>query len=80
MPGFSSPLVAAVRERQAIHEACELMLAEYATLFDERATVMELLEPGRIGVELSEEFQLHPEPSTSAVIVHHPEAKYVNAR
>lgn len=39
----------------------------------------ELLEPGRIGVELSEEFQLHPEQSTSAIIVHHPEAKYFNA-
>ncbi len=39
----------------------------------------ELLDPGRIGVELSEEFQLHPEQSTSAIIVHHPEAKYFNA-
>ena len=39
----------------------------------------ELLEPGRIGVELSEEFQLHPEQSTSAIIVHHLEAKYFNA-
>ena len=41
--------------------------------------LMELLEPGRIGVDLSEEFQLHPEQSTSAIIVHHPEAKYFNA-
>ena len=39
----------------------------------------QLLEPERIGVELSEEFQLHPEQSTSAIIVHHPEAKYFNA-
>jgi 5-methyltetrahydrofolate--homocysteine methyltransferase len=38
-----------------------------------------LLDPARIGVELSEEFQLHPEQSTSAIIVHHPEAKYFNA-
>ncbi len=38
-----------------------------------------LLETERIGVELSEEFQLHPEQSTSAIIVHHPEAKYFNA-
>ena len=41
--------------------------------------LMELLHPERIGVELSEEFQLHPEQSTSAIIVHHPEAKYFNA-
>ena len=39
----------------------------------------DLLAPERIGVELSEEFQLHPEQSTSAIIVHHPEAKYFNA-
>jgi len=40
----------------------------------------DLLDIGRIGVEVSEEFQLHPEQSTSALIVHHPEAKYFNAR
>jgi 5-methyltetrahydrofolate--homocysteine methyltransferase len=39
----------------------------------------DLLDPARIGVELSEEFQLHPEQSTSAIIVHHQEAKYFNA-
>lgn len=41
--------------------------------------LLDLLEPERIGVELSEGFQLHPEQSTSAIIVHHPEAKYFNA-
>jgi len=40
---------------------------------------MELLGPERIDVTLSEEFQLHPEQSTSAIIAHHPEAKYFNA-
>ena len=30
----------------------------------------------RIGVTLPEEFRLHPERSTSAIVVHHPEAKY----
>ncbi len=40
----------------------------------------DLLDIGRIGVEVSEEFQLHPEQTTSALIVHHPEAKYFNAR
>ena len=37
-------------------------------------------EPERIGVELSEEFQLVPEQSTSAIIVPHPEAKYFAAK
>ena len=46
---------------------------------EQQVQLCELLEPNRIGVELSEEFQLHPEQSTSAIIVHHPEAKYFNA-
>jgi 5-methyltetrahydrofolate--homocysteine methyltransferase len=47
---------------------------------EDRATLVKLLRPERIGVELSEELQLHPEQSTDALIVHHPEAKYFNAR
>jgi 5-methyltetrahydrofolate--homocysteine methyltransferase len=31
-------------------------------------------------VHLTEEFQLDPEQSTNAIIVHHPEAKYFNVR
>jgi len=46
---------------------------------EQQRELCELLNPERIGVELSEEFQLHPEQSTSAIIVHHPEAKYFNA-
>jgi len=46
----------------------------------DQTKVMALLEPQRIGVELSEEFQLHPEQSTSALVAHHPEAKYFAAR
>ena len=46
---------------------------------EQQVQLCELLDPLRIGVELSEEFQLHPEQSTSAIIVHHPEAKYFNA-
>ena len=46
---------------------------------EQQVQLCDLLDPARIGVELSEEFQLHPEQSTSAIIVHHPEAKYFNA-
>ena len=46
---------------------------------EQQVQLMELLKPERIGVILSEEFQLHPEQSTSAIIAHHPEAKYFNA-
>ncbi|WP_326788759.1 methionine synthase [Streptomyces sp. NBC_00151] len=47
---------------------------------EDRAKIAQLLEPERIGVHLSEEFQLHPEQSTDAIVIHHPEAKYFNAR
>ncbi|NUK82584.1 B12-binding domain-containing protein, partial [Streptomyces lunaelactis] len=45
---------------------------------EDRAKIATLLEPERIGVQLSEEFQLHPEQSTDAIVIHHPEAKYFN--
>ncbi|MFG0326097.1 MAG: vitamin B12 dependent-methionine synthase activation domain-containing protein, partial [Phycisphaerales bacterium JB037] len=37
-----------------------------------------LLEPERIGCQLTENWQIDPEQSTSAIVVHHPEAKYFN--
>ncbi|MFC5919015.1 vitamin B12 dependent-methionine synthase activation domain-containing protein, partial [Streptomyces pulveraceus] len=46
---------------------------------EDRAKIAELLRPERIGVVLSEEFQLHPEQSTDAIVLHHPEASYFNA-
>jgi 5-methyltetrahydrofolate--homocysteine methyltransferase len=47
---------------------------------EDNAKVAELLEAERIGVEVSEGFQLHPEQSTLALICHHPQAKYFVAR
>jgi 5-methyltetrahydrofolate--homocysteine methyltransferase len=46
---------------------------------EQQIQICELLDPSRIGITLSEEFQLHPEQSTSSIVVHHPEAKYFNA-
>jgi 5-methyltetrahydrofolate--homocysteine methyltransferase len=43
---------------------------------EDQEKLFELLDPARIDVELTEEFQLDPEQSTSAIIVHHPEARY----
>ncbi len=43
---------------------------------DDRVKLIELLKPESVGVVLSEELQLHPEQSTDAMILHHPEAKY----
>ncbi|MFI7540603.1 methionine synthase [Actinoplanes sp. NPDC049599] len=47
---------------------------------EDRAKMVDLLDAGRIGVTLSEEFQLEPEQSTDAIIVHHPDANYFNAK
>jgi 5-methyltetrahydrofolate--homocysteine methyltransferase len=45
------------------------------TLGDQRQ-LLGLLGAERIGLELSDEDQLHPEQSTSAIVVLHPQAKY----
>jgi 5-methyltetrahydrofolate--homocysteine methyltransferase len=47
---------------------------------EDQAKLFELLKPEEIGIELTEEFMLSPEQSTSAIVVHHPEAKYFNVR
>jgi 5-methyltetrahydrofolate--homocysteine methyltransferase len=44
-------------------------LAMQKVLFD-------ILEPGEIGLELTETFEMTPEQSTTAIIIHHPGAKY----
>ena len=46
---------------------------------EDRTKIVELLNPGSIGVTLSENFMLVPEQSTDAIIVHHPQAKYFDA-
>jgi len=43
---------------------------------EDQTKLFELLDPARIDVELTEEFQLDPEQSTSAIVIHHPEARY----
>lgn len=47
---------------------------------EDQAKLFELLTPQDIGIELSEEFMLVPEQSTSAILVHHPDAKYFNVK
>lgn len=47
---------------------------------EDQAKLFELLNPEQIGIELTEEFMLAPEQSTSAIVLHHPQAKYFNIR
>ena len=39
-----------------------------------------LIDPGRVGITLTEQFLLEPEQSTTAIVFHHPQAKYFNVR
>jgi len=45
---------------------------------EDHEQLFRILQPDRIGVELTDEWMLDPEQSTSAIVVHHPEAKYFN--
>jgi 5-methyltetrahydrofolate--homocysteine methyltransferase len=47
---------------------------------EDQTKLFRLVDPTRIGVDLTDEFMLHPEQSTSAIVLHHPEAGYFNAR
>ncbi len=47
---------------------------------EDQEKLFKLVDAGVIDVELTDEFMLYPEQSTSAIVVHHPEAKYFNAR
>jgi 5-methyltetrahydrofolate--homocysteine methyltransferase len=46
---------------------------------EDQARLFDLLDPARIGLTLTDEYQLVPEQSTSAIVVHHPEARYFHA-
>ena len=45
-------------------------------VLEDQKKIFKLLKPEEIGVSLTEESQLVPEQSTSAIIIHHPQAKY----
>ena len=42
----------------------------------DQVKLFELLRPERIDITLTEEYHLEPEQSTTAIICHHPEARY----
>jgi len=43
---------------------------------DAHKPVFAMLDPGRIGVTLTETMEMVPEQTTSAIVAHHPQAKY----
>ncbi|OWK36129.1 methionine synthase [Fimbriiglobus ruber] len=45
---------------------------------EDQAGLFKLIEPERVGITLTDTFQLEPEQSTTAIIMHHPNAKYFN--
>ncbi len=77
--GDDSSDVRAVLEHQAYRGSRYSFGYPACPDLEDRAKIVELLRPDRIGVTLSDELQLHPEQSTDALIVHHREAKYFSA-
>ncbi|MFO0852489.1 MAG: methionine synthase [Gemmataceae bacterium] len=47
---------------------------------EDQAGLFTLIKPERVGITLTEHFHLEPEQSTTAVVFHHPDAKYFNVR
>jgi len=45
---------------------------------EDTRVIFDLLKPEEFGIELSETFQIHPEQSTTAMVLHHKEALYFN--
>jgi 5-methyltetrahydrofolate--homocysteine methyltransferase len=45
---------------------------------EDQAPLFSLIDPTRVGITLSDQFQLEPEQSTTAIVMHHPQAKYFN--
>jgi len=43
---------------------------------EQSSVIFDLLRPEEFGIELSETFQIHPEQSTTALVVHHKSATY----
>ena len=43
---------------------------------EQNRVLFDILHPEEFGIELSETFQMHPEQTTSALVVHHPQATY----
>jgi 5-methyltetrahydrofolate--homocysteine methyltransferase len=43
---------------------------------EDQEQILALLHADELGIEISDEFQLWPEQSTSAIVVHHPDARY----
>jgi 5-methyltetrahydrofolate--homocysteine methyltransferase len=77
--GEDDPDVRQVLEHQGYHGSRYSFGYPACPDLEDRQKIVELLRPERLGVTLSEGFQLHPEQSTDALVLHHPEAKYFSA-
>ncbi len=60
----------------APHKAGSAGSADHDAILGCDTPLRRLLEAEKVGVVLSDEFLLHPEQSTGAIVLHHPQAKY----
>lgn len=47
---------------------------------EDQTGLFQLIDPTRAGITLTEQFLLEPEQSTTAIVFHHPNAKYFNVK
>lgn len=76
--GFpDSPEMTMMERFQAKYRGCRYSFGYPACpRLDDQAILWKLLQPEEIGVQLTEGFMMDPEASVSALVVHHPAAKY----
>jgi 5-methyltetrahydrofolate--homocysteine methyltransferase len=76
--GFADPPEMTMMERfQAKYRGCRYSFGYPACpRLDDQAILWELLKPEEIGIQLTEGFMMDPEASVSAIVMHHPAAKY----
>ena len=79
--GFPDPATTSMMDRFQSHYHGKRYSFGYPACPDlaMQARLFELLTPAEIGVTLTEEFMIEPEASVSALVLHHPDAKYFSA-
>jgi len=79
--GFPDPATTSMMDRFQSHYHGKRYSFGYPACPDlaMQARLFELLTPAEIGVTLTEEFMMEPEASVSALVLHHPDAKYFSA-
>jgi 5-methyltetrahydrofolate--homocysteine methyltransferase len=80
--GFPDPVEMSMRDRFAARYRGKRFSFGYPACpdLDDQAALWQLLEPEEIGIRLTEGMMMEPEASVSALVIHHPDARYFSAK